>query len=235
MKISMKELNAKRVLAIIAIPFLLCYIYIASSWTLSDMYSRPTINALRDWKEGQFEPSQDDWLSYQSNLEQALSFNSTNAEIYRHLGLVIQAPYTSFQLGHKDAMEARKKALDYYRQAINLRPTWPYHYSDLALVKFRLLEIDEEFYDAMYASMEFGPWEPDVQRVIAEIGMVLWNILGTQDRQFILDTIRKSFKHANKTHADAIRKAIEKWQFVDRVCEEVEGNIDLVKYCDKSY
>ena len=233
MKISRKELNAKKVLAIIAIPFLFYYIYIASSWGLADVYSRPTINVLRDWKKGEFEPTQNDWLSYRSNLEQALCLNPTNAELHRHLGLVIQAPYTSFQLGHKEALEARKNALKYYREAISLRPTWPYHYSDLALVKFRLLEIDEEFYDAMYASMEFGPWEPDIQRVIAEIGMVLWNILEAKERQFVLDTIRRSFIHANKLHVAAMRKAIEKWQFVDRVCEEVGLNDDLAKYCGK--
>jgi len=229
----MKKRNVTKMSAIIAIPGLLYFVYVACSWSLADIYARPVLNAARDWKKNELVPTQEDWSRYQSSLDKALQHDPTNSEFYRTLGQVIEGPYRKYQLGDKEALEARTTAAEYYRESIKLRPTWPYGYVDLALVKFRLLQIDDEFYDAMFASMEYGPWEPDIQRVVSEIGMVLWNILEDREREFILNIARQSFMHANKTHVRSMQRIVGQRHFLSRVCEKSKHNADLLKYCDE--
>jgi hypothetical protein len=45
----------------------------------------------------------------------------------------------------------------------------------VASVKYRLGQIDEEFFEALHKVVELGPWEPALQRLVIEIGMNEWN------------------------------------------------------------
>jgi len=192
---------------------------------LADIYARPVMNVLREWKLGNRQLREDDWTRYRENVTTALSLDPTNPDIHQLFGKVTEGPYQKVGLGKKEAACPRQMVAEHYRRSIELRPTWPYGYIDLALVKYRLLEIDDEFYNAMHASLEYGPWGPDIQRVVSEIGMVLWNIMDNQEREFILEVTRKSFRHANQSHVRTMKKIIENRKFVARVCRQSEHNV----------
>jgi len=212
-------------------PCLLYLIYVAGSWALADIYARPVMNVMRRWNVGQRPLKEDDWTRYRENLTTALSLDPTNPDIHHIFGKVTEGPYAKYGLLKTVAKASRLEAANYYRESIRLRPTWPYAWIALALVKYRLFEIDDEFFQAVHQSMHYGPWEPDILRVVAEFGMVLWKILEYNEREFFLATIRRSFLHASESHVEKIKKFIVKRGFIDKVCETVDDNIPLIQWC----
>ena len=227
----MPQLSVKKVLVILLIPVLLYLVYFAGTWGLADMYARPAINTLEEWQKGKKELEEEDWQRLQANLEKAIELDPTNPDINLWLGKVIEGPYAKVGLRKSIAKDARLKAAGYYRESIRLRRTWPFAWIDLAMVKYRLFEIDDEFFHAVRRSMYYGPWEPDILRVVSDFGMVLWKILDENNRDFFLTTTRRAFQHISNPHVKALKAAIVKRNFVDRLCESTADNVPLTEFC----
>jgi len=64
-----------------------------------------------------------------------------------------------------------ERALERYRVAAKARPAWPRLWGDIARVKLRLAQFDGELDNAIRRASRLGPWEPDVQLVIADVAM----------------------------------------------------------------
>jgi cytochrome c-type biogenesis protein CcmH/NrfG len=55
------------------------------------------------------------------------------------------------------------------RRALVARPSSPYTWANLALVKLRLTQLDAEFQTAFVNAWRLGPWEPEVQFTLAQV------------------------------------------------------------------
>ena len=64
-----------------------------------------------------------------------------------------------------------EQALERYRIATKARPASPGAWGDIARLKLRLAEFDGELDNAIRSASRLGPWEPDVQLVIADVAM----------------------------------------------------------------
>lgn len=73
--------------------------------------------------------------------------------------------------------ERLEEALATYREAIALRPTWPYAWAGLARAKLRLLQLDGEFERAVERAGALGPWEPEVLLALTEIDLLAGPLL----------------------------------------------------------
>ena len=80
----------------------------------------------------------------------------------------------------------RARALEQYAMAVALRPTSPYAWANLAWTKYYLGQVDAEFYRALEAAMRLGPWEPEVQFVVVDLGLALWDEMPAALRPGIL-------------------------------------------------
>ena len=131
-------------------------------------------------------------------------------------------------------MPSRREAYTHYKKAISLRPTWPYAWVNLALVKYRLGETDDEFYYALHKADELGPWEPGVQRVIVDIGLHYWNSLSSDERKFVLNIIEKSLKHTARKHSIDVLDLTKRYGKLELMCL-IHEDIDYVyEYCMKN-
>ena len=223
-----------KILALILIPVLLFFTYVAGSWGLADIYARPAILKLNKWKQGVVKIAPAEWKELNAKLSRAAELDGTNPEIHEWLGLAIEGPYIGGSVDWNKASAARQLAAAQYRESIRLQPTWPYAWADLATVKFRLREFDGELLNAMHKSIELGPWEPGIQRVVADIGMSIWFRLKDPDREFILDLIRRSFMHVNSGHVRNMEALIKKHGFTDKVCQKPDSNEKLREFCKKN-
>ena len=79
---------------------------------------------------------------------------------------------------------------------MTLRPRWPYTWSALALLKYKMSELDQKFRLALNNATELGSWEPYVQKIIAEIGLNSWSELEHSQRIIIVENIRRGSGHA---------------------------------------
>ncbi len=90
--------------------------------------------------------------------------------------------------------ELLEDALFQIRQAIRLRPVSSYGWSTLMQVKMSLWEIDSEFFDALDNASMLGPWEPEIQRAVADAGLNVWAMLSDSQKRDILDDFNRGMK-----------------------------------------
>jgi tetratricopeptide (TPR) repeat protein len=95
----------------------------------------------------------------QPGLEKAVQLDGGNAEPHEYMARL-----------HESRGEYRE-ALERYRIAAKARPGSPGAWGDIARLKLRLAEFDGELDKAIRSASRLGPWEPDLQLVIADVAM----------------------------------------------------------------
>jgi tetratricopeptide (TPR) repeat protein len=228
------KLTISRVLSLIAIPCLLYLAYIAGSWSLADIYASPSINMLEKWRSEKITLNDDDWDKLRADLSYALEHDPENPDIHEYLALAIEGRFANTAPVNKEAMPSRREAYAHYKESISIRPSWPYAWVNLALVKYRLGETDDEFYHALHKADELGPWEPGVQRVIVDIGLHSWNSLSHDERNFVLNIIDKSLNHSIRKHSINVLDLTKRYGLLELVCL-IHEDIDYVEqYCTRN-
>ena len=95
----------------------------------------------------------------QPGLERAIRLDGGNAEHYGYLARLYES------------RGEYEQALERYRIAAKARPASPGAWGDIARLKLRLAQFDGELDNAIRNASRLGPWEPDLQLVIAEVAM----------------------------------------------------------------
>ena len=121
-------------------------------------------------------------------------FPVANGQAYDRLGKVYEWQHLYALPGSSAAEESRKLALQAYRNAVAVRPDWPYTWNRIAWVKWQLLEIDSEFDLALKTSLAKGPWRWRSNQSLVELGFMAWYKLTTDQKALIataLDNLRQ--------------------------------------------
>ena len=103
-------------------------------------------------------------------------------------------------------------ATGYYQAALALRPTWPWDWGNLALVKYQQYQDTSGVYqDALVRAVEFGPREPSLQRQVAELGSDSWSALNPAAAEAVLTAVDRALERDAETLSE-ISDAKERWQ-----------------------
>ena len=121
-------------------------------------------------------------------------------------------------------------ALKNYRKAAELRPAWPYSWSQISLVKYRMGEIDQELQQAIENATKTGPWEPGVQQIIAEVGLGVWEELDFAMREIIVRNIDRGIT----MQPILMLNILKKYGQLKMVCYQKKKDSVIRKFCEKS-
>lgn len=114
-------------------------------------------------KDNSYRIPEADYLIALQGAQAALAKQPTNG-LYAKRAAAVADWYVIAGDPESDAYpQAKQLALEYFRQAAVLRPNWPEAHFDLALAKSRQQQMDDEFAQALSASLTLGPWEPRLQ------------------------------------------------------------------------
>lgn len=110
-----------------------------------------------------------------------------------------QARIEMLRAGMRDAGNAERNAelrngVELVRRAIELRPVSPYGWAILLQLKNALGEHDAEFRHSLERTATLGPWEPELQVVIADVGLGAWAALPLMERKLVGEDIRRGMK-----------------------------------------
>lgn len=188
---------------------------------------------LDDWAEQGVPPNPKAWNIAVNAAEQSVALSPfvDNGEYLDNLGRVYEWRHFDLPYGDVEAKGSRESALDAYRRATQARPLWPYTYAQLAFVKLRLLQFDEEFEYAYVQAFELGPWRAGVQQQLAEISFIAWPSLNTHLKELAIT----SFQRLERIDPSAARSLVKRYStstmlsFIcanNRRSEEVE-----LKFC----
>lgn len=158
---------------------------------------------LDDWERLGEVPTGTAWDVAETAARRAVAFYpGANGDYLERLGKVYEWRHESLNFGDPRAQASRQRALDAYRQAVAVRPAWPDTWVQIAFVKLRLLEFDEEFDRALQQGFENGPWRMHINRGLATVGLIAWPQLDEAQRTQILTSAQRTVAFSD---AQAVR------------------------------
>jgi len=181
---------------------------------LADWRSMRWRHEIASWAERRASPPQDRMQDAITTLIDALELTPEDPTLIEHLGVALELRAS----GPLPSGESRRLylagALSYFRNAAALRPTSPYTWANILLAKYRLGEVDDEFFAAMRNALEFGPWEPAVQLIVADTALGAWEKLDSGLRTRVSENLQR----ATLRQADALARIATYHHRIDLVC-----------------
>lgn len=219
-----------RYLLIIPCLLLIAVIKVSGSWGLADVGKQKVNASIKQWVNDIDSYSTEDWKKNYSYAREALDKDPNNPELLTLMGNIYE--WNIFQADDYLQNEQNGKlALDHYRKAVALRPQWPYTWSSIALLKFKLAEFDQEFELALSNAMDLGPWEPRVQITMAEIGLSAWDKLEYAQKLEIVENVRRGVT----MQAEVMLGILKKHGQLRMVCYEKSLPVDVALYCKNNF
>jgi hypothetical protein len=120
--------------------------------------------------------------------------------------------------------EGLRQSLAQYREAAAMRPGSPYVWANIAMLKARLNDMDFEFYGALERAARLGPWEPQVQIAMVDIGMATWGWLAKPGREWVLGAMERGLLR----QAPEIRRIAAIHGSLPRLCADVGGSFPRI-------
>jgi hypothetical protein len=157
-------------------------------WSDAEYYSAR--RAIAKWDAPARTPEAD-WRRAQAALEGAYGREPDNPLYAEELGRVHEWRALARAAPDPGARTQLRAALASFRAAARMRPASAAAWANIALVKFRLEEMDYEFYGALDRAERMGPWEPFVQRSLADIGFASWSWLAAPGREIAAGAIER--------------------------------------------
>ena len=150
------------------------------------------------------QPPGDALPGMRGDLLEAEAVTPRDPAIHELLGLIDARSGTGPE-GYSDAAA-------HFVKAIELRPTSPQTWSNLVAMKYRTGDTGRQFEAAIFHAAELGKFEPDVQGVLANYGLAMWDEVAQETRAAIDMTISTAMK----------RNSLEMLQIAER-----RGRLDV--------
>jgi hypothetical protein len=112
-----------------------------------------------------------------------------------------------------------EQALNYTRDALLKRPSWPYLWNELFAHKVINNQFDNELTGAMERAATLGKWEYYVQFQIAFTGLENWENLPITGQKIVLKTMEQTL--LMKKYPEPLHKYMQKKPNINKLCESV--------------
>jgi len=129
---------------------------------------------------------------------QAGEWDSGNPDILRANARLLDRKATDRYFWQSIEVGALRKSLSLFRKAAGSRPSSPWLWSDIALMKAKLGEYDNEMQQAIILAAKLGPWQPLVQFRLAETGLAVWPRLSLATRMVVMENIRRGLRRKSR-------------------------------------
>ena len=149
---------------------------------LADLRAFEARVAVKSWEAKRRQPTTEEWRGAHELLTEARKLDPGHPAFVEDIARLHELRALPLKAGDAPAQEDLHQALDFQRQAARLRPSSPYTWANIALLKARMAEPDREFERALRNAALLGPWEPDVQLTLVSIGFRHWTTLAPETR-----------------------------------------------------
>lgn len=165
-------------------------VYRTTQRGLADVLGLEARYQIDRWRSGKFVPDTPKLDAILTELSKAHHLDPTNPDLLEDLGRFHAERVERGQAYDPAVRATRQQALDRFRQALEQRPTSGHAYVNVALIKYRLGEIDQEFSQSLQQAMRRSPWEPQVQLISIELGLAAWQALADPARETLKQAIQ---------------------------------------------
>jgi len=187
----MNSNNNKHYIVTLLLAGLLCLMWFSARWGLANIYAYQALKHIEQWQAKKPELVEET-TEAMVWIKKARHLDSNNPELISYQAQIFewQALLNEDEIKTSSYLESAAKL---YRDALSIRPTWPFDWVALADIKSQLNQFDSEFSKALERSSTLGPWEFTIQKRLINIGFKHWDKLTSADRDNFLQTIRPFF------------------------------------------
>lgn len=180
---------------------------------------------LDDWSNKGTAPAPHAWQIAHDAAQRAIDlYPVANGQYLHRLGLIHQWQHRRVPSREAKAQASQRAALQAFRAASNAQPSWPDHWTAIADTKLRLLEIDDEFNQAMAKAHELGPWRIHINRRLAEIGFTAWPLLDDAGEAITLEAARRTIVYSTP-EAQRLAAIAEDTDMTDTLCAQLDDEL----------
>jgi len=189
-------------------------VYVSARRGLADWNSMRWRYEIAGWAEHRASPPPERLQEAITTLIETIELTPDDPTLIEHLGTALALRAAGSSPGSEPQRLYLVAALVRFRNAAALRPTSPYTWANILLTKYRLGEVDDEFFGAMRNALAFGPWEPAVQLIVADAGLGAWERLDEALRALVRDDLQR----AAVRQADSLVRIASDHHKIDIVC-----------------
>lgn len=176
------------------------------------------------WKKNQELTNKKQYIKALTAIDAANKKHPNNPQYLVTQGLVLEWGGISELFSKQDQQQNLINAKQYYLKATILRPTWPVTWSTLAMLKWRLNEIDQELIEYLLKADKYGKNIIDVRQTWVDIGLFLYQSKSSYS-PLIIKGLRRHTQLMLLDHQPWVRrsaiKIIRRHNAEDRVCKWV--------------
>ena len=200
-------------MSIAALLFVLGYaLSIAARTGLADVYAEAAKTYLQTKRNAGEVLTTDEWQALDGSLIRALALAPGDPENLSELGRLHRILLEADDLGAGQILRYGDAGAGYYQAALAVRPTWPWDWGYLALVKYQQYQDASGVYqDALVRAVEFGPREPSLQDRVAVLGINSWQTLNPAATLAVLTAADRALERDPQSFSE-MSNAKERWR-----------------------
>lgn len=145
-------------------------------------------NLLTQWRESEKINSQGDYILAKETAQKAVELSNNNPLYLDVLADIYQ--WGLYQKLESDPVNVTKMAMQLYKLSIQNRPSWPVTWANMAVLKWRNGEFDEDFKFYLSQADKFGKSQPEVHLLFTELGLAAY-----QARHPLYTQYKQTIKH----------------------------------------
>jgi hypothetical protein len=179
---------------------------------LADVYAEPAKSYLQTKREADEVLSRAEWHAIYDSLIWALALAPGDPDNLSELGRLHRILLEADDLDAGEISRYGDTGAAYYQAALAQRPTWPWDWGNLALVKYQQYQDTSAVYqDALVRTVEFGPREPSLQDRVAELGARSWSALSAAAALAVLAAAERALERDPQSFS-GMPDAKERWR-----------------------
>ena len=161
-------------------------------------------------------------------MRQALALEPTNPHFVEQSARLLELRALGLPRDAPAMREGLRQSLAQYREAAAMRPGSPYVWASIAMLKLRLNDMDFEFYGALERAARLGPWEPQVQIALVDVGLAAWQWLASPGKEIVLGALERGLLR----QAPEIGRIAAVHRNLPQVCAQAGGRLPrLAAFC----
>lgn len=194
------------------------------AWTAARIGAAETIvhEATREastWTASRSQPASETIAWIEGDLRRAVALFANDPAAHELLGTM------KVRRGDPEYIDG---SIVHFRRALELRPTSPYTWANIAEAKYRGGDTGEVFTSALGRAAQMGPAEPEVQRTVVNLGLAVWKEVPAKTRS----SIERMVAGAMKRNSMETLQIAERRGRLDAVCRHL---VDSLRRADSKW
>lgn len=185
------------------------------SWGIADIQVKQPQQLMSAWANNKKSFSQHAWTKAVKKINTAIKYNQKNALYYFELARLYEWNALQQPVWSEHAKSHRNIAIQYYRLALQHRPSWSSAWINLAMTQTMNMQFNDDVINAISNTIDYGIWERGVFDNVIWLGLANWANLSADLQQKIKTVISTTIHKGRVPYS--VQQTAKQFQWQDQL------------------